>query len=71
MGIDKFLAGRGRVRLSESAILTIAAFGAGPGMWAAIFFFRHKTRKKMFLFGAFVGLVTSIGIYILTHGGRG
>ncbi|MFN0206042.1 MAG: DUF1294 domain-containing protein [Planctomycetota bacterium] len=68
MGLDKFFARTGRWRVSEATLITVAALGAAPGLWFGMFFFRHKTQKKLFIAGAALALVTSIGIYVMCHG---
>lgn len=68
-GIDKFLAVHSRRRISEATLLTIAALGGGPGLWAGMLLFHHKTQKKVFVVGAVLALATSIAIFVLLHGG--
>lgn len=45
---DKRCAVRGRWRVRESTLLTLAAFGGMPGAIAAARVLRHKTRKEPF-----------------------
>ncbi|MBI3820492.1 MAG: DUF1294 domain-containing protein [Planctomycetes bacterium] len=68
VGLDKFLAGHSRRRISEASLLIVAALGAAPGLWAGMLLFRHKTRKSLFLAGAVLALATSIAILVMTHG---
>lgn len=65
VGVDKFLAQRGKRRIPEAQLLTFSAFGMAPGLWLGMIFFRHKTKKPSFLVGAVVALLASIGVYAL------
>lgn len=49
MVIDKRRAGQNRQRISERALLSIAALGGFPGVWVAIESIRHKSSKPSFL----------------------
>ncbi len=40
---------RGNDRIPEATFHTLAMFGAGPGMLAAMWAIRHKTRKPRFM----------------------
>ena len=51
MGIDKKHARLRGVRFPEKLLLLLAVIGASPGIYAAMWIFTHKTRKKIFLFG--------------------
>lgn len=48
-GLDKALATRGRRRIAERRLLTLALIGGTPGAYAARALFRHKTRKQPFV----------------------
>ena len=48
-GIDKNRARSGDWRISERALLTMAAIGGTPGAFAARRVFRNKTRKRPFV----------------------
>ena len=48
MLIDKKKAQNRRRRISETALLTVAAVGGSIGSLAGMYIFRHKTRKKKF-----------------------
>lgn len=47
-GIDKSRAKRGVWRISERALLLSALLMGGPGAWAGMEFFRHKTKRPRF-----------------------
>lgn len=47
-GIDKSRAKRGGWRISERALLLSALLMGGPGAWAGMEFFRHKTKRPRF-----------------------
>lgn len=48
MGWDKFRARRKLCRIPERRLKLIALLGGGPGVAAAMLFFRHKTRHVRF-----------------------
>jgi len=48
---DKCKAKRGSRRVSEAALLTIAALGGSAAMYAAMLCIRHKTRHIKFMAG--------------------
>ena len=47
-GVDKRRAARGRWRVPESTLQSLALFGGWPGAMAGMRHFRHKTRKPRF-----------------------
>lgn len=47
-GIDKRRARKGRWRVSETTLLTLAAVGGALGAWRGMKDFRHKTRHRTF-----------------------
>ena len=51
MGDDKGRAQRAQGRISEGALLALAAAGGSPGVWAGMYCFRHKTRHRAFTLG--------------------
>ena len=50
-GIDKYKARKGKWRIPESTLLTLAMFGGSIGAWLAMKFFHHKTMHKKFYIG--------------------
>lgn len=50
-GIDKYLAVKHRYRIKIATLLGLAFIGGSIGGLAAMYFFRHKTRKKYFTVG--------------------
>ena len=59
-GIDKRKAVKGRWRISEAALLTVAALGGSLGSLLAMELFRHKTKHKKFTIGVRLLLVLHI-----------
>ncbi|NLT48586.1 MAG: DUF1294 domain-containing protein [Clostridiales bacterium] len=49
MGLDKRKAIKQRRRISESTLLALAFLLGAPGVLIAMFVFRHKTKKPLFL----------------------
>ena len=62
-GVDKHKAKKGKWRISEAAIIGIAALGGGLGVLAGMKLFRHKTKHKKFTVG--VPLIIILHILIL------
>ncbi|MGN0984806.1 MAG: DUF1294 domain-containing protein [Gemmiger sp.] len=50
-GFDKWCARRRRRRVRERTLFLLALAGGSPGVWAAMYLFRHKTRHKRFVLG--------------------
>jgi uncharacterized membrane protein YsdA (DUF1294 family) len=65
-GWDKLAAVEGRWRISERALLTLAALGGGPGALLARPAFRHKTRKQPF--GAWLALIVFVQVATVVAG---
>lgn len=66
-GIDKLKAKRGKSRISERVLLTMAAIGGSLGALVAMQVFRHKTQHAKFKYGipALLILHIALAIYIL------
>lgn len=50
-GIDKLKAKKGKWRISEFALLFMAAAGGSVGAWLGMSLWRHKTQHKKFKYG--------------------
>ena len=66
-GIDKLKAKRGKSRISERVLLTMAAIGGSLGALVAMQVFSHKTQHAKFKYGipALLILHIALAIYIL------
>lgn len=60
MQIDKNNSIRGKNRISEASIFTVAAIGGSLGVMFGMYILHHKTRKKRFLIGMPVILLVQI-----------
>ncbi len=65
MGIDKKHARSRGVRFPEKLLLLLAVIGASPGIYAAMWIFTHKTRKKLFLFGIPVIMALQLMLFFI------
>jgi uncharacterized membrane protein YsdA (DUF1294 family) len=65
MGVDKYLAIRNRWRISENALHFSALLGGIVGMVLGIVVFRHKIRKKIFLF--LTGLIITFQLILVYY----
>lgn len=50
-GIDKYKAKRGKWRISEAMLLTMAVIGGSVGAWMGMKVWHHKTMHKKFTIG--------------------
>jgi len=64
MWIDKRKAIKGKWRISEAALLTLALIGGGIGSIAGMYIFRHKTKKLRFSVGIPAILIFEIAVAI-------
>ena len=68
-GIDKYKAKKGKWRISEATLLTMAAIGGSIGAWAGMRLWHHKTMHKKFKYG--IPLITilqvALAVYLLTN----
>lgn len=65
MGIDKRRAVKGRYRVSERALFTLAICGGALGGWLGMYAFRHKTRHMKFVICFPLFAVLQLGAVIL------
>ena len=68
-GIDKYKAKKGKWRISESKLLTMAAIGGSIGAWAGMRLWHHKTMHKKFKYGipVIIILQVALAVYLLTN----
>ena len=66
-GIDKYKAKKGRWRISEVTLLTMAAIGGSIGAWAAMRLWHHKTMHKKFKYGIPVIIIMQIALVAYLH----
>ncbi len=55
--IDKELAKRNMYRISEKTLLLVTIMGGALGSLWGIYFFHHKTKKKVFISTALISLI--------------
>ena len=66
-GIDKYKAKKGRWRISEATLLTMAAIGGSIGAWAGMRLWHHKTMHKKFKYGIPVIIIMQIALATYLH----
>ena len=66
-GIDKYKAKKGRWRISEATLLTMAAIGGSIGAWAGMRTWHHKTMHKKFKYGIPVIIMMQIALVTYLH----
>ena len=66
-GIDKYKAKKGRWRISEATLLTMAAIGGSIGAWAGMRTWHHKTMHKKFKYGIPVIIIMQIALLVYLH----
>ena len=64
-GIDKEKAKKGKWRISESLLLSLALFGGSLGALLGMLVFRHKTQKWQFKLGVPVCLMYQFGLVLM------
>ncbi len=65
-GIDKWKAKRSKWRISEAALLGLAALGGSIGAWLGMKVWHHKTKHKKFKYGIPLILIVQITLVVLT-----
>ena len=63
-GIDKYKAKKGRWRISEATLLTMAAIGGSIGAWAGMRIWHHKTMHKKFKYGIPVIIIFQVALAV-------
>ena len=66
-GIDKYKAKKGRWRISEATLLTMAAIGGSIGALAGMRLWHHKTMHKKFKYGIPVIIMMQIALVTYLH----
>ena len=68
-GIDKYKAKKGKRRISEATLLTMAAIGGSIGAWVGMRIWHHKTMHKKFKYGIPVIIIfqVALAVYLLTN----
>ena len=61
-GIDKRKAVKGKFRISEATLFVLSLASGSPGGLAAMYAFRHKTKKWYFKFGIPLILVLQLAV---------
>ena len=66
-GIDKYKAKKGKWRISEATLLTMATIGGSIGAWAGMRLWHHKTMHKKFKYGIPLILIMQIALVAYLH----
>ena len=66
-GIDKYKAKKGKWRISEATLLTMATIGGSIGAWAGMRLWHHKTMHKKFKYGIPVIIIMQIALVAYLH----
>lgn len=64
-GVDKYKAKRGKWRISEATLLSMAVIGGSIGAWTGMKVWHHKTMHKKFTIG--VPLVFVLQVAFATY----
>lgn len=65
--IDKERAIKGKHRISEKNLLTVAAFGGTLGAWIGMRRYRHKTRKISFKLWFYTIVVLQLMFFLIVY----
>ena len=66
-GFDKYKAKKGKWRISEATLLTMAAIGGSIGAWAGMRLWHHKTMHKKFKYGIPLISIMQIALVAYLH----
>lgn len=70
-GLDKLAARRGKRRVPEMTLHTIALVGGWPGAMLAMQLFRHKTRKRGFVLITWAIALLHVAAWVFVLESRG
>ncbi len=65
MMLDKFLAIKNKRRISEKTLFILSVIGGSIGLLIAMYFVRHKIKKKKFYLGIPLLLISQVLIYCI------
>lgn len=65
MGIDKRKAIKGAFRIPEATLFIVALIGGSMGSILGMYTFRHKTRKRRFVYGMPLILLLQVALLFL------
>ena len=66
-GLDKYKAKKGKWRISETTLLTMAAIGGSIGAWAGMRLWHHKTMHKKFKYGIPAIIIMQVCLVLYLH----
>ena len=66
-GIDKYKAKKGKWRISEATLLTMAAIGGSIGAWTGMRIWHHKTMHKKFKYGIPLIIILQVALVAYLH----
>ena len=66
-GIDKYKAKKGKWRISEATLLTMAAIGGSIGAWVGMRIWHHKTMHKKFKYGIPIIIIMQVALAVYLH----
>ena len=66
-GIDKYKAKKGKWRISEATLLTMATIGGSIGAWAGMRLWHHKTMHKKFKYGIPVIIILQVALAVYQY----
>lgn len=64
-GIDKWKAKTSKMRIRETALLTLAVLGGSVGAWLGMQTWHHKTKHKQFMFVVPVMIIIHLIIFVI------